>query len=162
MENHSSNGLFVVQSKTFVTLFESLDVSFFLFTSNGNVLDWAKSLTQRCCLFLMLWKNANHSLLDSIFYSKPSKCTQDLDCPLSFLEQFLIQIPRYKLFTYSINNDFKLLPGRVNFVIVLYHSLYVTLTALTTDIVSIIQQASFGGVDSQDLLTSIRCTEMMF
>ena len=80
----------------------------------------------------------------------------------SFLEQFLIQIPRYTLFTYSIDNDFKLLPGRVNFVIVLYHSLYVTLTALTTDIVSIIQQASFGGVESQDLLISIRCKEMMF
>ena len=119
MENHSSNGLFVVQSKTFVTLLEILDVSFFLLTSNGDVLDCAKSLRQRCCLFLMLWKNANHSLLDSIFCSKPSKCTQDSDCPFSFLEQFLIQIPRYTLFTYSIDNDFKLLPGRVNFVIVL-------------------------------------------
>ena len=44
----------------------------------------------------------------------------------------------------------------MNFITVLNHSLYVSLIliALTTDIVSIIQQASFGGVDSQALLTS--------
>ena len=50
----------------------------------------------------------------------------------------------------------------MNFIIVLYHPLYVTLIAFMTDIVSIIQQASFGGVDSQDLVTSIRCKKMMF
>ena len=31
-----------------------------------------------------------------------------------------------------------------------------------TDIVSIIQSASFGGVDRQASLTSIRCKKMMF
>ena len=86
------------------------------------------------------------------------KSTRVSDCPLSSLEQFLALILRYKSFAYSIDNGFKLLLGRVNFITVLNHSLYISLTLIApmTDIVSIIQRASFGGVDSQALLTSIR------
>ena len=86
-----------------------------------------------------------------IFASNLCKCTRVSDCPLSSLEKFLAVIPRYTSFTYSNDNGFKLLLGRVNFVTVLNHSLYVSLTliALITDIVSIIQRASSGGLDSQ-------------
>ena len=106
----------------------------------------------------MLRKNANHFLLSSIFYSKLCERTYVLDCSLSSLEQFLSLIPRYKSFTYSTDNDFKLLIGRVNFVTVLSHCFYVSLTlvALMTDIVSIIRRALIGCFDSQALLTSIR------
>ena len=47
----------------------------------------------------------------------------------------------------------------MNFVTVLNNSLHVSLTlvVLTTLIVSIIQRASFGSVDSQALLTSDNC-----
>ena len=90
-----------------------------------------------CCLFLKLWKNANHSLLDSIFYSELCKYTRVSDCPLSSLEHFFALIPRHTSFSYSINNGFKLILGRVNFVIVLNHDLYISLTliALMTDVV---------------------------
>ena len=81
---------------------------------------------------------------------------------LSFLEQFLALIPRYTLFTYFTDNGFKSLLGRANFIIILYHSLYVTLIPFMTDIASNIQQASIGDVDWQALLTSIRCKKMMF
>ena len=66
---------------------------------------------------------------------------------LSFLEQFLALIPRYTLFTYFTDNGFKSLLGRANFIIILYHSLYVTLIPFMTDIASNIQQASVGDVD---------------
>ena len=145
-----------------MTLLEIWNVLFLLSTSIGNLLDCIKSLPQRCCLFLMLWKNASRSLLGSIFCSKPLKCTHVSDCPLSFSEQFLALIPRYTSFTYFTDNGFKPLLGRVNFIIILYHSLYVTLIPLMTDIASNIQQASFRGVDWQALLTSIRCKKMMF
>ena len=70
----------------------------------------------------------------------------------------LSTVPLYTSFTYSIDQGFKLLLGRVSFVTVLKHSLYVslTLTALMTDIVSIMQWVSFRCVDSQGLLTSIK------
>ena len=62
---------------------EILNVSFSLLTSIGGRPDCTKSSAgkevtnklRRCCLFLMLWKNANYSLLDSIFCSKFCKCT---------------------------------------------------------------------------------------
>ena len=87
-------------------------------------------------------ENSNQSLLDRIFYSKRCKCTRVSDCPLSSLEHFLALIPQYKSFTYTVDNDFKLLIGRVNFMTVLSHSLYFSLNliALMTDTVSIIQR----------------------
>ena len=56
----------------------------------------------------MLWKNANHSLFDSISCSKLCKFTCVSDCPRLSLEQFLVLIPQYTSCTYSINNGFKL------------------------------------------------------
>ena len=105
----------------------------------------------------MWWKNANHSLLDNIFCCKLCKCTRVPDCLLSSREQFLALIPWYISSTYTANG-FKILLGRVNFMSVLSLPLYVSLTliAVMTDIVSIIQRASFGGVDSQVLVTSIK------
>ena len=110
----------------------------------------------------MLWKNANHSLLDSIFCFKLFKSTRVSDCPLLSLGKFLALIPRYILLTYSIDNEFKLLLVTVNFITVLNHSLYVSLTLIASHaIVSIIQRALFGAVDSQALLTSIRSSYFM-
>ena len=106
-------------------------------------------------LIFDVMEKCNHSVLDSVFCSKLRKFTQFSDCPPSSLEQFLALIPRYTSFTYCTGNGFKLLLGRVNFITVLNHSL-ITLIALTTDIVSIIQRVSFGDVDSQVLLTTIK------
>ena len=99
-----------------MTLFEILNISFSFLTGVGNRRDFTKSSAQswvinklrRCCLFLMLWKNANHSLLNSIFCSKLWKCTRVSDCPLLSLEQFLALILRYTSCTYSIDNGFTL------------------------------------------------------
>ena len=60
----------------------------------------------------MLWKNANHSLFDSISCSKLCKFTCVSDCPRLSLEQFLVPIPQYTSCTYSINNGFKLPLGQ--------------------------------------------------
>ena len=89
---------------------------------------------------------------------KICKCTRVSNCPLSSLEQFLALILRYISFIYSVDNGFNLALGIVNFMTVLNHFLYVSLTliALMTDMVFIIQQAYFSAVDSQALLTSIR------
>ena len=67
-------------------------------------------------------------------------------------------IPRCTSLTYSVDNGFNLLLGRVIFMTVLNPYLYVSLTviALMTDIASIIQRVYFRGVDSKALLTSIR------
>ena len=83
-----------LHSKAFLTLLEILSISFLLLTRIGNGLDGRKSLGQRyvttklrrCCLFLVLWKNASHSLLDSIFCSKLCKCIHVSDSPFSLLE----------------------------------------------------------------------------
>ena len=73
---------------------------------------WVTSKLRKCCLFLMLWKNANHSLLDSIFCSKFWKCLRVSDSPLLSLELFLALIPRYTSCTYSIDNGVKLSLGQ--------------------------------------------------
>ena len=139
MENHSSIGFFVVAVKNLCDTTWNFECFIFVVYQYWQHTWLYKIITTEMLLILDVMKNANHSLLDSIPCSKLS--THVSDCSLSSLEQFLIQIPRYTLFTYSIDNGFKLLPGRVNFIIVLYHSLYVTLIAFMTDIVSIIQQA---------------------
>ena len=89
-------------------------------------------------LIIDVLKNANQSLLGSFFCHKLCKCTRFSDCPLSSMEQFLALIPRYTSFTFCIDNGFKLLLGRVNFITVLNHSLYISLAlvALITEIVS--------------------------
>ena len=85
-----------LQWNTFATLLAILNVSFLLFTSIGNVFDGTKSLPQRkvtnklkrCCLFLMLWKNANHSLLGSNLCSKLSRRTHVSDTHVSLISFF--------------------------------------------------------------------------
>ena len=94
----------------------------------------------------MLCKNGNYSLWDSIFCSKLCKLTHVSDCLLLSLEQLLALIPRYISFIYCIDNGFKILLRRVNFIIALNQSLYVflILIAFMTGIVSIIQRVSLG------------------
>ena len=89
-------------------------------------------------LIIDVLENANQSLLGSFFCHKLCKYTHFSDCPLSSMEQFLALIPRYTSFTFCIDNGFKLLLGRVNFITVLNHSLYISLAlvALITEIVS--------------------------
>ena len=77
------------------------------------------------CIKEMLWKNADHSLLSSIYCSKFCKCTRVSNCPLSPLEQFLALVCLYTSFTYSIDNGFKLPLGSVKVITILNHSLYV-------------------------------------
>ena len=108
-----------LHSKTFVTLLEILNISFSLLASVGNrwfykiiSTEIVTNKLRRCCLFLMLWKNANHSLFDSIFYSNLCKCTRVSDCPRLSLEQFLALVPQYISCTYFINNGFKLPLGQ--------------------------------------------------
>ena len=64
----------------------------------------------------------------------------------------------YIVHTHTIDNGFILLLSTVNLITVLNHSLYVSLSliALMTAIVSIIQWAKFGSVDSEDLFILIR------
>ena len=100
--------------------------------------------TNNICLLLYSWLHSNEIL--NVSFSLLTSIGTNI----------LALISRQTSFTYSIDNGFKLLLGRVNFITVLKHSLYVSLTliVLTTNKVSIIQRASFGGVDSQALLTS--------
>ena len=147
MENHSSIGILV---------------SFSLLTSTGSERSFKKSSARRkftnklkrCCLFLMLWKN-----------KQLSKWTRALDCPLSSLEQ-IHTIPRYISFTHCVNNGYNLILGRVNFITVLNHSLYISfaLKAVMNDVVFITKRAYFMGVvDSQALHQFDRIiTVMMF
>ena len=90
-------------------------------------------------------------ILDIVENAKLCKYNRVSDCPLSCLEQFLAPIPRYIWFTYSINNDFKLILGRVNFITSLNHYLHVSLTliALMTNKAFIIQRTSFRGFVNQ-------------
>ena len=119
-----------------MTLIEILNIAFSLLASVGNRLDFAKSLAlryvtnklRRCCLFLMLWKIANHSLLNSIFCSKPCKCTRVSDYPLLSVEKFLALMPRYTSCTYSIDNGFKLPLGQNE----LYNSLKLFFVSLNS------------------------------
>ena len=123
-------------SKTFLTLLAILNISFSLLASVGNRLDFTKSSAQRyvtnklrrCCLFLMLWKNVNHSLLNSIFCSKPCKCTRVSDYPRLSIETFLALIPRYTSCAYSIDNGFKLPLGQNE----LYNSLKLFFVSLNS------------------------------
>ena len=117
IENHSSIGFFAVAVKI-------------LCDNTSSPQRQVTNKLKRCCLFLILWENANYSLMDSVFCFRICKCTLVSDCPTSTLEQFLALIPRYTPLTYSIDNGFKLLLGRVNFVTVLNHSLYVSLTLI--------------------------------
>ena len=124
MENHSSISFFVVAFKklcdtTWVFLY-------FIFIVNQDCqrawlckiisTEIKKKKLRIYCFILMLWKNAKHSLLDSIFCSKLCKCTGVSDCLLSSLEQSLALI--------ILMMNLKLPLGRVNFMTVLNHSLY--------------------------------------
>ena len=152
-----------------------MNITFLLLASVGNRLDFTKSLAlryvtnklRRCCLFLMLWKNANHSLLDSIFWSKLCKSTSVSDCPLSFLEQFLALIPRYASRTYSIehtlswthSNGFKLPLGRMNFITVLNHPLHpkILCCCFSTYCHVLFTQISFCWIISEYVVEFILC-----
>ena len=76
-------------------------------TTSQDYQHWDKNKLRRCFFILMLWKDAKRSLLDRIFCSKFCKCTGVSDCPLSSLEQSLALIPRYTLFAYSFDTEFK-------------------------------------------------------
>ena len=88
MENHSIIGFFLVAVKDLCGTTWNFEC--FIFVVNQYWPHWftteyVKNKGKRCRLFLMLWRNANHSLLNIIFCSKLWKCTGVSGRPLSFV-----------------------------------------------------------------------------